>query len=72
MTTTTLLSKEDFCARFKARMIAVIGDREVSEDGMRTAEYADETAPTYFDQQYKEEPDSTPEDWADEDISYWE
>lgn len=68
MTTETLLSKEDFSIRFKAFLIEKAGEK--FDDGESIADYADETAPTYFDQQYQEDGGS-PEAWAAEDMSYW-
>lgn len=61
------LTKEEFFARFKARMLAIAGDH--FDDGSSIADYADEIAPTYFD-----EPDQRsegPEECADSDMSYW-
>lgn len=59
--------RADFCARFKARMLAVAGP--TFDDGTSIADYADETGPAYFD-----EPDQRvegPEECADSDMSYW-
>jgi hypothetical protein len=61
------VSKEEFCQRFKARMMAIAGP--VFDDGDSIAEYADETAPTYW-----EDPGQRaegPEECADADMSYW-
>ena len=61
------MTKEEFCERFKAYMLKVAGPR--FDDGSSIAEYADETAPTYWD-----EPDQRaegPEACADADMSYW-
>ena len=63
------LSKEEFCARFKAHMVKVAGD--TFGDGSSVSEYADDTAPTYFDEQYQRDAGSA-ESWAEEDMSYWE
>ena len=41
------MTKEEFCERFKARMLAVAGEK--FDDGESVADYADETAPTYWD-----------------------
>lgn len=62
------LTKEEFCARFKAHMLTF---RDKFDDGSSVADYADETAPTYFDGQYQEG-DESPEEWAEADVSYWE
>lgn len=67
MTTETLLSKEDFCARFKARMIRVAGEK--FDDGNSIAEYASETAPSYWEEQHLD--GESPEECADADMSYW-
>lgn len=61
------LSKEVFCQRFKARMLAAAG--ETFDDGDSIADYADETAPSYFEDQHKG--GESPEECADADISYW-
>ena len=61
------LTKEDFCARFKARMVAVAGD--TFDDGKSIAEYADEIGPTYWAEQHQD--GESPEDCADSDMSYW-
>lgn len=61
------ISKEEFCQRFKARMLAVAGEK--FDDGDSIAEYADGTAPSYWG-----EPDQRaegPEECADADMSYW-
>lgn len=61
------ISKEEFCRRFKARMLACAGEK--FDDGTSIAEYAEETAPNYYD-----DPDQRsdgPEECADADISYW-
>lgn len=61
---------EEFCARFKARMVAVAGPRDDTGDPSGVERYADQVAPTYF-----AEPDQReegPEACADTDISYWE
>lgn len=61
------LTKEEFCARFKARMLAVAG--ATFDDGTSIADYADENAPLYFkERDYAEE---GPEECADADMSYW-
>ncbi len=58
-TTAALLTKDEFCARFKARMVGFL---ETFDDGTSVAEYADEVGPTYFEGQYLENPgDETPE-----------
>jgi hypothetical protein len=71
------LTKDEFCARFKAELIRLVGpsynildDVGDIEDVGLTAEYADETSKTYFD-----DPDQRaegPEECARADYSYWE
>lgn len=61
------MTKEEFVARFKARIVAVAG--ETFDDGESIAEYADGVASSYYD-----EPDQRadgPEVCADSDMSYW-
>lgn len=62
------MSKEEFCARFKARMLFIAGER--FDDGGSVAEYADNTAPTYFDN--PDQRSDGPEYCAETDVSYWE
>ena len=62
------MTKKEFCARFKARMLAVIGPND--SEGNDVAAYADETAPSYYDA--TPEPPNDPEAAADTDLSYWE
>jgi hypothetical protein len=62
-----LLACPEFCARFKARMLARVGD--TFEDGGSIAEYADMAALAYFDD--PKQRDEGPEECADADISYW-
>jgi hypothetical protein len=52
------LTKEEFCARFKAHMLKFGGDK--FDDGSSVAKYADENAPSYFDGYYAEEPPRRP------------
>lgn len=72
--TRTKLSKEEFVARFKAHMISHAGF-EKFDDGGPVAEYADETAPTYWEEQHQngESPEDgeSPEECAESDMSYW-
>lgn len=63
------LTKEEFCARFKTRMVQRAG--ETFADGGSIAEYADSTALTYFTEQYQDG-DESPEELADSDMDYWE
>lgn len=62
------IPRDEFIARFKAHMLKE-AKIEKFDDGMSVAEYADMTAPTYYD-----EPDQRadgPEACAESDISYW-
>jgi len=61
------LSKEEFCSRFKVRMMQVAGEK--FDDGESVADYADETAPTYWDNPHQRA--EGPEECADADMSYW-
>jgi hypothetical protein len=61
------LTKEAFCARFRARMLARAG--VTFGDGGSIAEYADQAAPTYFDDAAQRA--EGPEECADADMSYW-
>ena len=62
------LTIEEFCARFKARMLYLTSHLD---DKTYTAQYADKMAPTYFDGIYHREGES-PEDCAESDMSSWE
>ena len=62
------LTKEEFCRRFKAHLISLKGD--TFADGESIAGYADETGPTYWEDQHQD--GETPEDCAESDIDYWE
>jgi len=62
------MTKEIFVARFKARMLAVVGEK--FSDGGSVANYADEIGSTYYDNPDQRE--DGPEECADFDISYWE
>ena len=59
--------REEFCARFKARMLERAGP--TFDDGSSIADYADETAPTYWETDWQRE--NGPEQCADDDMSYW-
>lgn len=60
------MTKEEFCARFRARMLTY---GKTFDDGTSIAEYADETAPTYWEDPLNRE--DGPEECADADASYW-
>lgn len=61
------ITQEEFCARFKARMLDRAGP--AFDDGDSIADYADMTAPTYFEDEMQRA--DGPEDCADADMSYW-
>jgi len=61
------LTKEEFCRRFRERMIQRAGAK--FDDGASVAEYADEMAPTYWATKWQR--DEGPEACADADMSYW-
>lgn len=63
------IGKEEFCARFKARMLARVGPPYTFDDGESIADYADEIAPTYWEEDWQRS--MGPEDCADADMSYW-
>ena len=66
----TKLTLDEFCARFVSHMKKAAPFTHF-DDGMSVEEYAKETAPTYFRDQYTSDPNETPEDCADADMSYW-
>ena len=66
--TKTTITKEEFCQRFKAYMLSIAGEKFY--DGESIADYADETAPTYWDDPSQRE--EGPEECASADMSYWE
>jgi hypothetical protein len=61
------LPRDVFCARFKAEMLRIAGP--TFDDGSSIADYADDAAPTYFDEPWQRE--DGPEECARADISYW-
>ena len=68
------LTLEQFTRRFVARMLLRCGDRthfEADEDGPgeSIAGYAEQTAPTYFEEDWTRR--DGPEACADYDMSYW-
>lgn len=62
-----VLTKDEFCARFKAEMLRIAGPS--FDDGDSIADYADQTGPTYFDD--PEQRGEGPEACAQADVSYW-
>jgi len=67
MTTTPELMKEEFCRRFVDHMVKQAG--EAFADGTSVRQYAEETAPTYWDEPGQRA--DGPEECADADMSYW-
>jgi len=67
------LTKDEFCARFRAEMVRVAGPTfrgEGERTGESVADYADEVSGTYWDD--PDMRDYGPEECATTDISYWE
>lgn len=62
------MSEADFCAAFVKHMVAVAGEK--FDDGSSIADYAAETAPTYWANEDQRQ--DGPEECADADMSYWE
>lgn len=60
------MEKDEFCHRFKAEMLR---HATTFDDGSSVADYADETAPTYWENLDQRE--CGPEECARADISYW-
>lgn len=63
------MTEDEFCQRFKARMLHRVYPRTHFDDGESIADYADDTAPTYWEQEHDRK--EGPEACADTDISYW-
>lgn len=63
------VSKEEFIKRFIDHMIKRVGNTD--SEGNDVRKYAEEVAPTYFDDLDDEDIES-PEDAAETDLSYWE
>ena len=65
------LGADEFTRRFTERLVAIsAGKTPMTEDEVRA--YAAEVAPSYFEDWFQSEPESTPEDWAEEDFDCWE
>jgi hypothetical protein len=62
------LTKEEFCARFAAEMLKLAGATEFA-DGESIADYAAETAPTYWEEEWQRAQGA--EACAAADVSYW-
>jgi hypothetical protein len=65
------LTRDEFCRRFRERLLQRAGP--TFDDGESIADYADETAPSYYEEWCEETGPmtETPEDCADADMSYW-
>jgi len=61
-------TKDEWCKRFVTRMIDRAG-RDHFDDGELILDYAEATAPTYWEDDLGQ--DHTPEECADADMSYW-
>jgi hypothetical protein len=68
--TLTEITKDEFVARFKARMIAFACAPEDIDGAASLAKYADQAAPTYWDE--PDQRDEGPEACADAEMSCWE
>lgn len=67
-------ARNEFRERFKAHMLKIISPRTHFDDdedgpGESIAEYADEVADAYFDEEWQRK--DGPEACADADVSYW-
>lgn len=62
------MTMQEFVDRFVARMLAVAGS--TFDDGSSIKQYAEDTAPSYFDD-HGNDPLESAEDCADSDMSYW-
>ena len=62
------ITRDEFCKRFVTRMLDRAG-RDHFDDGELILDYADRTAPTYFEDDGIR--DEGPEACADADMSYW-
>lgn len=62
------MTKEEFCARFKAETLRLAG--ETFDDGTSIAEYADEIAPSYYEDEFFRA--DGPEECAQSDIGSWD
>lgn len=65
--TTEIITREEFCARFKTYMLRIAGP--TFDDGSSVADYADETGPTYWDDPKQRA--EGPEECADADMDCW-
>lgn len=64
------MDRSEFCERFVAAMIRSVGPTFAGGD--RIESYARAVAPSYFEEQFADDPTVAPEEWAACDISYWE
>lgn len=63
----TDLTKDEFCDRFIAEMMNAVSSFDGTEAELKA--YAEEAAPTYYDEPHQRE--EGPEACAEADISYW-
>lgn len=63
------MEQQEFCKRFVEHMVRAAWFDKF-DDGMTVREYAEETAPTYWEDQHQRDGES-PEDCAESDMSYW-
>jgi hypothetical protein len=61
------ITKDEFCARFKAHMLKRAGP--TFDDGESIADYADDIAVSFWETDWQRA--LGPEECADADISYW-
>jgi len=66
-TESTTITEEEFCRRFVECMVRACG--ETFDDGTSIREYAAETAPTYWQDDWQRK--QGPEACAEADMSYW-
>lgn len=66
----TPLTKGQFTERFVAHMLKHGGEKFA--DGSSIEAYARDTAPSYFECQYTEDPHEGPEECAEADMDEWE
>lgn len=62
-------ARDEWCRRFVTHMIERAAPRDHFDDGELILDYAEATAPTYWDEPWQR--DMGPEESADADISYW-
>lgn len=63
------LSQEEWCKRFVIRMLDLAAPRDHFDGGELILDYANATAPTYWETDWQRE--MGPEECAEADVSYW-